>query len=693
MTQHLHRTWYGRLFAACLGFALLSTSVALADGPTDNQLANVRRVPKLGVEVPAEVRKELESGLATLAEKLKELSAKKEAAVQELLPDVEIFHKGAATALTYQEFFDVKEFDEAKRQIQVGLQRADELLQGMPSWPMATGLVVRGYRSKIDGSVQPYGLVIPKHYAAGAQNNWRLDIWLHGRGEVLSELNFIRDRSLSVGQVSPKNTLVLHPYGRYCNAFKFAGEIDILEAMEAVKKHYAVSEDLVAMRGFSMGGAGCWQMAVHYPDLFFAATPGAGFSETPEFLKIFQKEEVMPTWWQRKLWHWYDCPDWTENLQNLPTIAYSGDEDIQKQAADIMERAFSVREMNLLHIIGPKTKHSYHPDSLAEIERRLAVLAKVGRNEFPTSLHFVTYSLRYPKHYWLTVEGLTQHWERSSVRADWTEGGILLEVNGVTDLTIDIAPGQYPLAMNGPIDIFIEEESVTPNGVIPASDGSLKVSLHLDGTEWKVGKRTDEAGTLRKKPGLCGPIDDAFMGSFLFVKPTKTAQHPAVEKWTKSEMDRAIEHWRRHFRGDARVKNDVDVTAEDMAQHHVIVWGDVASNALLAKMADKLPIQWNDKEIVAGTVKHPSANHALTMVYPNPLSPEKYVVLNSGFTYREFAQLNNARQVPMLPDWAIVDISTPADAVWPGKVVSADFFNESWQVHRSPRGEDQEGEK
>ena len=45
-------------------------------------------------------------------------------------------------------------------------------------------------------------------------------------------------------------------------------------------------------RAFSMGGAGCWQMAVHYPDLFFAANPGAGFSETPEFLRFFQKETL-----------------------------------------------------------------------------------------------------------------------------------------------------------------------------------------------------------------------------------------------------------------------------------------------------------------------------------------------------------------------------------------------------------------
>ncbi|MGV2338788.1 MAG UNVERIFIED_CONTAM: hypothetical protein LVR18_33815 [Planctomycetaceae bacterium] len=56
------------------------------------------------------------------------------------------------------------------------------------------------------------------------------------------------------------------------------------------------------------------------------------------------------------------------------------------------------------------------------------------------------------------------------------------------------------------------------------------------------------------------------------------------------------------------------------------------------------------------------------------------MVLNSSFTFREFAYLNNARQVPMLPDWAIIDLRTPANAVRPGGIAAADFFDEQWKV-------------
>ena len=88
-----------------------------------------------------------------------------------------------------------------------------------------------------------------------------------------------------------------------------------------------------------MGGAACWQFAVHYSDRWFAANPGAGFAETPRFLNVFQKETVTPTWYEQKLWHLYDCTDYAANLLQCPTVAYSGELDSQKQAADVMAEA------------------------------------------------------------------------------------------------------------------------------------------------------------------------------------------------------------------------------------------------------------------------------------------------------------------------------------------------------------------
>jgi len=102
--------------------------LALADGPADNIAANVRRIPKLGIEVPADRKAKLEAGLKQLDEKITTLKSKKDAKTAELLPDVEIYFKAVHDALAYQEFFDPRELDAADRVLAAGLERAGHKL-------------------------------------------------------------------------------------------------------------------------------------------------------------------------------------------------------------------------------------------------------------------------------------------------------------------------------------------------------------------------------------------------------------------------------------------------------------------------------------------------------------------------------------------------------------------------------------
>jgi hypothetical protein len=185
---------------------------------------------------------------------------------------------------------------------------------------------------------------------------------------------------------------------------------------------------------------------------------------------------------------------------------------------------------------------------------------------------------------------------------------------------------------------------------------------------------------LTKRHGLQGPIDDAFLDSFIFVRPTGKAANEAVGAWVKAELQRAITQWRALFRGEAIVKNDDEITAADIAHSHLILWGDAMSNKLLARIANKLPIQWKTNQIQVGAQTYSSAQHIPLLIYPNPLRPNRYIVLNSGFTFREADHVSNARQNPKLPDWAIVDITTPPSPRSVGKVVNAGFFGERWEL-------------
>lgn len=659
-------------------FAL--TLIALADGPGDNKAESVRPVPPPGVKIPDAAREELTAGAAALAKEIEALrNSLKGKPALDLLPDVQIYHKAVDWALRFDEFYNTNQVNNARNLLKQGTERAAALREGKSPWLTQTGLVARGYLSKIDGSVQPYGLVIPASYVPGPSQPYRLDFWIHGRGETLSELSFVDGVQKSPGQFTPPGAIVLHLYGRYCCANKLAGEVDLFEALEHAKKNYFIDDNRIVVRGFSMGGAGCWQFAVHYPGVFCAAAPGAGFSETADFLKVFQKEVVQPTWFEKKLWHVYDCTDYALNLYNLPTVAYSGEIDSQKQAADIMEKALAAEGMKLTHIIGPKTGHSYEKNAKEEINRRIDAIAAKGRDLLPEHVKFTTWTLRYNRSHWVTVDAMEQHWERARVDADIDDENETIKVTtkNVAALTLAMPSGRYPFAVTKKAKVVIDGTKF--DAPLAETDRSWTAHFSKVNKKWTLVNAVNDTA-LAKRHGLQGPIDDAFLDSFLMVKPTGTPLNEKVGKWAAGEFAHAVTHWRNQYRGDARVKDDSAITDEDIAAHNLVLWGDPQSNKLLARIADKLPVKWTASGVLVGTQFFDAAHHAPVLVYPNPLNPKKYVVLNSGFTFREYDYLNNARQVPKLPDWAVVDVNSPVTPRAPGKIAAAGFFGERWEV-------------
>jgi pimeloyl-ACP methyl ester carboxylesterase len=657
-----------------------------ADGLADNRPEKVRPVPPPGIAIPEADRMELTAAVAELGKEIESLRAevKSNPAMLELLTDVQIFHNAVRYALTYNEFYKTNQTQIARDFIKQGHERAQSLREGRSPWTTATGLIVRGYLSKIDGSVQPYGLVVPPTYQAGLGRAHRLDLWFHGRGETLTELDFINGRQKSPGEFTPHDAFVLHLYGRYCNGNKFAGEVDVFEALDNVRKHYPIDENRLVVRGFSLGGAACWHLAVHYAGLWAAAAPGAGFSETPEFLKVFQKETLAPSWYEKKLWHLYDSTDYAVNLFNCPTVAYSGESDSQKQAADIMGKALAEEGIELVHIIGPKTGHSYHPDAKREINRRIDSIAARGRKPVPHHVRFTTWTLRYNQMNWVTVDGLEQHWERARVDAvlDIDANSVRATTKNVSVLTLDFAPGLCPLDNTRAPAVVLDGRLMTASRVL--SDRSWRAHFRKNGKLWETVASSDD-GILSKRHGLQGPIDDAFMDAFIMVRPTGRPMNEKVGARAAAEMARAIEQWKLQFRGEPRVKDDTEITDVDMASSNLVLWGDPASNQLLARLADKLPIKWRASELRVGSQTYAIDHHVPVLIYPNPLNPKRYVVLNSGFTFREYDQLNNARQVPKLPDFAIVDVNVPVSSRAPGGIADAGFFGEHWELTKATK--------
>ena len=169
------------------------------------------------------------------------------------------------------------------------------------------------------------------------------------------------------------------------------------------------------------------------------------------------------------------------------------------------------------------------------------------------------------------------------------------------------------------------------------------------------------------------------MDSFLMVRPTGKPLNEKVGRVGNAEMKHAIEHWRRQFRGEARVKDDKDVTDADIAaqQPRPVGRPRAASRAGQDRRQAADPLGQGRRRGRRQDCTRP-AEHVPVLIYPNPLNPKRYVVLNSGFTFREYDYLNNARQVPKLPDYAVVDIDVPVSSRHPGGIVTAGFFTETW---------------
>jgi hypothetical protein len=183
-----------------------------------------------------------------------------------------------------------------------------------------------------------------------------------------------------------------------------------------------------------------------------------------------------------------------------------------------------------------------------------------------------------------------------------------------------------------------------------------------------------------KRPRLQGPIDDAFFEPFLVVAPDGKSPHPLVQRWINFESDHFRHRWRALFRGDLRWKSAGEVTNEDLEKYHLILWGDPASNRWIREMNDDLPVRWEGNDVVAGKNRFAAAGHIPALIYPNPLNPNKYLVLNSGPTFRENHDRTNSLQNPKLPDWFVIDLSQPPDSSAPGRIAASDFFNEEWQL-------------
>ncbi|WP_154673948.1 alpha/beta hydrolase [Singulisphaera acidiphila] len=637
-------------------------------------------------EPTAQETGEIETRLATLTQAIAELPPG-ERAQRDAFADVAIYQKAAEWALRLNEFFAQKDVAATLKVIDRGLERARQLADGQRPWAKAPGSSIRGYFSKVDGSVQPFALIVPPDLDNGGTTadakRLRLDVVLHGRGETLNEVNFIQAHD---GKANPADTdvaangaIVLHVFGRTNNAYRWAGETDVFEAIAAVKRHYSIDDRRIVLRGFSMGGAGAWHLGLHHPSFWSSVEAGAGFSETRNYAKL----EAIPEY-EAKALRIYDAVDYAANAFNVPIVGYGGEDDPQRQAAINIEEAlktlgYSFKTEGLLtrgdgidflRVVGAKMGHKVDPASAKILKAFHDDHATQGANLNPKQIRFVTSTLKYNQAAWLSIEQLEEHYRLASVEAELQGNlAVVSKIENVAVLGVErhaaesIRLGEQEFPLEGAVQ-----------GLLPS------VYFQRDGDEWiqldyDASRRLQENAERGKRRNLQGPIDDAFSGSFLCVRGTGKPWNPHVQKWADARLDQFADDWRRWMRGEVRIKNDTEVTPEDIETSHLVLFGDPGSNSLLSRVVNDLPLGWSRTEIeLAGQYR--ADNHAPVLIALNPLNTHRYVVVNSGHTFgvKEFAG-TNALLFPHLGDYAVIQTDGTT-----GVTKTSGYFDESWKL-------------
>ncbi len=645
--------------------------------------AQKKAAPPPPIVPKAEELAQLRAKVDSLDAALRALAAKKPNA--DHLTDVEVYAKAGHFLLEFpQTFFTQDGITQSYAVVEEGLARARQLEAGKAEWAAPRGRKILAYRSALDGSVQPYGITFPEGYDPAKPA--RLYVWLHGRDQTLTEASFLTkfpkpNKGLTYA-TADQGQITLDCYGRWNNANHWAGEVDVFEAIAEVKRRFKIDDNRIILRGFSLGGAGAWHIALQYPDRFAAAEIGAGTYPRRAYMDGF------PPYQKGPLHIWENILDWSLNAFNIPIAAHDGDSDSGASGlppepgvpnrgqlesslrvrAQLAKEGFPaegdphflrVKGTPSIFLISQKTGHSISPLVRGQVDEFLKQHGDRGRVS-PDEVRFVTFTTRYNRAHWVSANALDQHYVRSEIFAkrDAERKRITVTTKNVAHLTLR--------EMQSARELTIDGQAVKVKAAAEAHFARV-------GGAWRTAP-AKPAG-LRKTHGLQGPIDDAFLEPFLLVRPTGTPWNREAHEQALRILARFDRVYARYYRAHPRIKDDKDVTPEDLAKYNVALFGDPGSNRLIARLHGKLPVKWTREAVAIDGKSFPAGGHLPALVYPNPMNAARYVVINSGLTIAE-REYHSDYSMPTLGDVAILKVEAGAETPAPA---FAKLFDEFWR--------------
>lgn len=555
-----------------------------------------------------------------------------------------------------------------------------EVEAGRDPYVAADGeLVNRGYRSPISTVLQGYAIYLPPNY--DPSRRYPLYIALHGGssngnlflGVVLgNNMDWLRYDQFVYDDFTPRWTpdwIVVAPTGFGQILWRWMGEQDVLDVIADVQKHYSVDEDRVVLGGLSNGGLGAHAIGTRHAWRFSVVQAMAGAPSWTQYLgglgrlRGAERTEVLR----------YSGLHLLESVWGSDYRYYHGRTDPGPMRPRYVEELDA--EVARLGAPARGVWFDAGHDILYLVHRHGRVytgLAEERRDRSPREVRVVSGDYRASRQHWIEITRFESYPELGRVRAVVNEGGELaVETRNVRAFAIDVRDA--PLG---------ETTRITIDGaeVHHGERAGLGHRFHVvrEGGTWRAGFPNEPAKS--KRPGLAGPITDTYYGRMVHVYGTGKPEHTEALRRAAERGARGWPLWSWDLRQE--VIADTEVTDALLRDATIVLYGTHGDNAVLDRIAGALPIRVEGEAVVMGGRRFVGADVGTRFVYPNPLAPDRYVLVCAGVTPNAVSAGNGLPE--FLPDYVVYDrrgIPSRQDRVQGRNALLADgYFDARWRL-------------
>jgi enterochelin esterase-like enzyme len=449
------------------------------------------------------------------------------------------------------------------------------------------GAQVLTFHSGVDNSEQPYAIYVPRALEAGKR--YPLVMSLHGE-ESNHRINLRQVFGMAIrsGEADPSDLrlissvrdagfIVASPLARGTMGYDGIAERDVYDVVADVERRYPVDEDRVYLTGVSMGGAGVLRLALTRPDVWAAAAVVCPIAAPAV-------EEL------------------AGNALDLPIRLFHGDQDPFSPVE--VSRAWQRRLVDA-GVAADYTEYPGLRHNAWDVAYRNGAIFSwfepLRRRRMPEHVKLTTRSYEYASAYWLRIDGLTPGTlTMADARRSGTE--VVVATKNVDAFTL--------LLDRPPSVVTIDGETVRARP--PAA------SFVRTAGKWRAGKFSAQG----KHAGAEGPIAAAVHGRQIYVYGSAGAA-TAEELESRRKVAEFAASWataRSRLTLALPVKADTAVTQDDLANSDLILFGTRETNALIARLAPRLPM----------TLAPGAADYGLLFVAP---VGAHYALVSSGLPW------------------------------------------------------------